>query len=270
VAEDPTLKYPDTRKGDQVDDYHGTKVADPYRWLEEDVRKSKEAADWVAAENKVTFAYLESIPERTRIRARMTELWNYPRYSAPHKEGDKYFFSKNNGLQNQAVLYDLDALDGTPKVLLDPNTWSKDGTVALAGAAFTDDAKYLAYGVAEAGSDWNNWKVMDIASRKVLDDDIKWVKFGGGSWATGDKGFFYSRFPEPKAGTQFQGLSLNQKLYYHKLGTPQSDDVLVYERPDQPKWTIGGHVTDDGHYLIVSIGDGTTSRKTRTYYKDLK
>jgi prolyl oligopeptidase len=269
-AEGQVLKYPITRKVDQVDDYHGTKVADPYRWLEEDVRKSHEVAEWVEAENKVTFAYLESIPERPRIRERMTELWNYPRYSTPHKEGSKYFFSKNDGLQNQAVMYELDSLDGTPKLLLDPNSWSKDGTVALAGVGFTNDAKYLAYGVAEAGSDWNNWKVMDIASRKVLDDEIKWVKFGGASWTQDDEGFFYSRFPEPKSGEKFQGLSLNQKLYYHKLGTPQSEDELIYERPDQPKWTIGGGVTDDGQYLIVSIGDGTTSRKTRTYYKDLK
>jgi prolyl oligopeptidase len=270
VAEEQRLKYPNTRKGDQVDDYHGTKVADPYRWLEEDVRESKEAAEWVEAENKVTFAYLETIPERQRIRERMTELWNYPRYSPPHKEGNRYYFSKNDGLQNQAVMYELDSLDATPKVLLDPNTWSKDGTVALAGVGFTDDAKYLAYGVAEAGSDWNNWKVMDISSRKVRDDEIKWVKFGGASWTHDDKGFFYSRFPEPKAGEQFQGLSFNQKLYYHKLGAPQSEDQLIYERPDQPKWTINGHVTDDGRYLIVSIGDGTTSRKSRTYYKSLK
>jgi prolyl oligopeptidase len=270
VAEERSLKYPNTRKTDQVDDYHGTKVVDPYRWLEDDVRKSKEAADWVEAENKVTFAYLESIPQRHKIRERMTELWNYPRYSAPHKEGSKYYYSKNDGLQNQAVMYELDTLDGTPKLLLDPNTWSKDGTVALAGIAFTDDARYLAYGVAEAGSDWNMWKVMDVASRKVLDDEIKWVKFGGASWTHDNKGFFYSRFPEPKANETFQGLSFNQKLYYHKLGTPQSEDALVYERPDQPKWTINGQVTHDGRYLIVSIGDGTTSRKSRTYFKDLK
>jgi prolyl oligopeptidase len=269
IAEEQTLKYPQTRRGDQVDDYHGTKVADPYRWLEDDVRKSKEAAEWVEAENKVTFAYLETIPERPRILKRMTDLWNYPRYSAPHKEGSKYFFSKNDGLQNQAVWYELDALDGTPKMLLDPNTWSKDGTVALQLLSFTDDAKYVAYGVAEAGSDWNNLKVMDIASRKVLDDEIKWMKFGSASWTKDDKGFYYSRFPEPPPGEKFQGLSLNQKLYYHRLGTPQSEDTLVYERPDQPKWTIGGHVTDDGHYLIVLIGDGTTSRKLRYFYKDL-
>jgi prolyl oligopeptidase len=270
VAEEQRLKYPNTRKGDQVDDYHGTKVADPFRWLEEDARQSKEVAAWIEAQNKVTFAYLEAIPERPRIRQRMTELWNYPRYSPPHREGAKYFFSKNDGLQNQAVLYELASLDSTPKTLLDPNTWSKDGTVALAGLGFTNDAKYLAYGIAEAGSDWNSWKVMEIASRKVLDDEIKWVKFGGASWTHDNKGFFYSRFPEPPPGEKFHGLSLNQKLYYHKLGTPQSEDTLIYERPDQPKWTIGGHVTDDGQYLIVSIGDGTTSRKSRTYYKDLK
>jgi prolyl oligopeptidase len=270
VAEDKTLKYPDTRKTDQVDDYHGTKVADPYRWLEDDVRKSKEAADWVEAENKVTFAYLEAIPERSRIRERMTELWNYPRYSVPAKEGNKYFFSKNDGLQNQAVIYELDTLDGTPKLLLDPNTWSKDGTVALQTHSFSHDANYLAYGVADAGSDWGVLKVMEVAGRKVLDDEIKWVKFAGAAWTQDNKGFFYSRYPEPKASEKFQGLSLNQKLYYHKLGTPQAEDTLTYERPDEPKWSINAGVTDDGRYLVIHLSDGTTSRRFRILYKDLK
>jgi prolyl oligopeptidase len=270
AAEEQALKYPNTRKIEQVDDYHGTKVADPYRRLEDDVRKSKELADWVDAENKVTFAYLDTIPQRQQIRERMTELWNYPRYSVPEKEGGKYYFSKNDGLQNQAVLYELDTLDGTPKLLLDPNAWSKDGTVALQTHSFSHDAKYLAYGVAEAGSDWSMLKVMEVAGRKVLDDEIKWVKFAGAAWTQDDKGFFYSRYPEPPAGQKFQGLSLNQKLYYHKLGTPQSEDALVYERPEQPKWSINGAVTDDGRYLLVMVSDGTTSRKYRVFYKDLK
>src|SRR5215831_10846978 len=179
IAEGKTLKYPDTRKTDQVDDYHGTKVADPYRWLEDDVRKSKDVEAWVEAQNKITFAFLEAIPERLGIRARMTELWNYPRYSVPEKEGNKFFFSKNDGLQNQAVMYELDALDGTPKLLLDPNTWSKDGTVALQTHSFSHDATYLAYGVADAGSDWSVLKVMEVAGRKVLDDELRWVKFAG-------------------------------------------------------------------------------------------
>jgi prolyl oligopeptidase len=269
AAQEPTLKYPTTKRVDHVDDYHGTKVPDPYRWLEEDVRNSKEVADWVAAENEVTFGYLKSIPARETIKQRITDLWNYEKVGAPFRAGPRYVFSKNNGLQNQNVYYTQDTLESEPQVLLDPNTWSKDGTVALAGLAFTDDGKYLAYGVSEAGSDWAHWNVVHVASRKVLSDDIRWVKFGSASWTHDNQGFFYSRYPEPQAGQKFQGLPLNQKLYYHRLGTPQSEDVLVYHRPDQPTWTINGFVTDDGRYLVISIGDGTTSRKNRVAYKDL-
>ncbi len=269
AAESGTIRYPETRRTDQVDVYHGTRVADPYRWLESDVRHSPEVAEWVAAENKVTQAYLQAIPQREAIRKRLTELWNYPKYSAPHKEGGRYFFTKNDGLQNQSVFYTMESLDGTPRVLLDPNKWSKDGTVALAGMAISDDGKLLAYAVAEAGSDWTNWKAMDVASGKVFDDEIKWAKFGGASWTRDDKGFFYSRFPEPKAGEKFQALSLNQKLYYHKLGTPQAEDTLVYEVPDHPRWGVTGHVTDDGNYLVLHVSDGTTSRRSRILYKDL-
>jgi prolyl oligopeptidase len=269
AAGDGPLRYPETRRTDQVDVYHGTRVADPYRWLEDDVRHSPEVAAWVAAQNKVTSAYLSAIPQREAIRKRLTELWNYPKYSAPHKEGGRYFFSKNDGLQNQYVLYTMESLDGTPRVLIDPNKWSKDGTVALAGLSFSDDGKYLAYGVAEAGSDWTHWKAMEVAGGKVFDDEIKWVKFSVASWTRDDKGFYYSRFPEPKPGEKFQGLPLNQKLYYHKLGTPQSEDALVYEMPDQPRWEVSGHVSNDGKYLLLSIGDGTTSRRNRILYKDL-
>ena len=172
AAGDGTLRYPETRRTDQVDVYHGTRVPDPYRWLEDDVRRAPEVAEWVAAENKVTDAYLKAIPQREAIRKRLTELWNYPKYNAPHKEGGRYFFSKNDGLQNQFVLYTMESLAGTPRVLIDPNKWSKDGTVALAGLAFSDDGKYLAYGVAEAGSDWTHWKALEVASGKVLDDEI--------------------------------------------------------------------------------------------------
>jgi prolyl oligopeptidase len=269
LAADAPLSYPKTRRVDHVDVYHGTTVADPYRWLETDVRKSPDVAAWVEAQNKVTFAYLEAIPQREAIRKRLTELWNYPRYSAPHKEGGRYFFSKNDGLQNQSVLYTLESLDGTPGVLIDPNKWSKDGTVALAGVEPTRDGKLLAYGVAEAGSDWMHWKALDVTTGKVFDDEIKWVKFGGASWTHDDKGFYYSRFPEPKPGEKFQGLPLDQKLYYHKLGTPQSEDALVYEVPDHPRWTVNGDVTDDGRYLVLNLGDGTTSRRNRIFCKDL-
>jgi prolyl oligopeptidase len=269
TAEEKKLKYPDTKKGDQTDEYHGTKVADPYRWLEDDVRTSKDVAAWVEAENKVTNAFLETIPEREAIKKRITELWNYEKISAPFKVGGRYFFFKNDGLQNQSAMFVQDALDAEPKLLLDPNTWSKDGTVALAGMALTDDAKFLAYGTADAGSDWNTWKVFDVAAGKTVADELKWVKFSGASWTLDGKGFYYSRFPEPKKDAAFQSLNENQALYFHTLGTPQSDDKLVYERPDNPKWTVGGSVTEDGKFLIISVGDGTTSRKARVAYQDL-
>ena len=263
------LKYPQTKRGDVVDDYHGTKVADPYRWLEADVRESKEVAEWVAAENEVTFAYLKEIPEREAIKKRLTELWNFEKVSPPFRAGPRYVFAKNDGLQNQYVYHTLDKLDGEPKLLLDPNTWSKDGTVALAGMAFTDDGKLMAYGVSESGSDWSTWKVLNVESRKELGDEIRWTKFGATSWTRDNKGFYYSRFPEPKPGEKYQGLPLNMKLYYHRLETAQSEDKLVYDRPDQPTWTIYGQVTDDGKYLVIQIGDGTTSRKSRIYVRPL-
>jgi prolyl oligopeptidase len=268
-AADGPLTYPATRRGDQIDDYHGTKVADPYRWLEDDVRTSKEVAAWVAEQNKVTDAFLSAIPERGPIQKRLTELWNYEKVSPPSKVAGRYFFSKNDGLQNQFVLYTADKLGGEPRVLLDPNAWSKDGTVALAGVALSDDAKYLAYGKAEAGSDWNTWHVLDVATAKPLADELKWVKFSGASWTKDGKGFFYSRFPAPQPGQTFQSLNVNQQLYYHRLGTPQTEDVLVY-KPADPKWGVGGSVTEDGRYLIVSVSDGTTSRRTRIAYKDLQ
>jgi prolyl oligopeptidase len=264
------LRYPETRKVDVVEDYHGVPVADPYRWLEEDVRQSKEVAAWVEAQNKVTFAYLESIPQREAIRRRLTDLWNYEKMSAPVKVGGRYFFTRNDGLQNQSVLYVREQLDGPARLLLDPNTWSKDGTIAISGTALSDDGRYLAYGVAEAGSDWTTWKVLDVDSGQTLPDELKWIKFSGASWTPDGKGFFYSRFPEPPPGAAYQGLNLNMKLYYHRLGTPQSEDVLVYHRPDQPRWGINATVTEDGRYLIISINDGTTSRKVRIVYKDLQ
>jgi prolyl oligopeptidase len=268
-AQEGRLKYPETRRVEVVDDYHGTKVADPYRWLEEDVRKSKDVADWVEAQNRVTFEFLKSIPEREAIQKRITDLWNYEKISAPQRHGGRYFFSRNDGLQNQNVLFVQDSLDGEAKMLLDPNTWSKDGTVALSGAEVSDDARLVAYGVAAAGSDWNTWKVLDVSSGKTLDDELKWIKFAGASWTKDAKGFFYSRFPEPKKEDAFQGLNVNMKLYYHKLGAPQSEDVLVYERPDQPKWGVNGEVSEDGRWLLIALSDGTTSRKVRLIYKDL-
>ncbi|MBX9626848.1 MAG: prolyl oligopeptidase family serine peptidase [Gemmataceae bacterium] len=269
AQEKPPLKYPETKTVDQVDDYHGTKVQDPYRWLEDDVRTSEDVAAWVEAQNKVTQAYLNSIPWRGAIEKRITALYDYEKYGIPSKIGGKYFFTKNDGLQNQSVLYVQDKLDGPARVLLDPNSWSKDGTIALSGTAISDDGKYLAYGKAASGSDWNTWHVLDVATGKPLDDELKWVKFSGASWTADGRGFFYSRFPEPSKDAAFQALNENMKLYYHRLGTPQADDVLVYERPDHPKWGVNGQASEDGRYLVISVNDGTTSRKARVVYKDL-
>jgi prolyl oligopeptidase len=268
-ANDGPYQYPQTRRGEVADDYHGTKVADPYRWLEDDVRKSAEVANWVKAQNEVTDAYLREIPEREVIKKKITELWNYEKIMGISKHGGRYFLSKNDGLQNQSVLYTMETLDSPPRVLLDPNTWTKDGTMALAGLAYSDDAKHLAYAVAEAGSDWRTWKVLHIPTGKLLADEIKWSKFAGTDWSKDGKGFFYARFPEPKESEQFQGLNLNQKVYYHRLGTAQSDDVLVYERPDQPKWGFSPSASEDGKYLVITARVGTDARH-RVFYKDLE
>lgn len=262
------IAYPKSQRIDQIDVYHGTKVADPYRWLEDDARKSKEVAAWVAAENEVTFDYLRSIPQLEPIRRRLTELWNYPKYSSPFKEGGRYFFLKNDGLRNQSVLYTMDTLRGKARVLLDPNRWSDDGTVALAGLAVSEDGRYLAYGRAEAGSDWRKWRVMEIASGKLLDDTLRWIKYGGVSWTPDGRGFFYSRYDQPKKDAKFQELNLNNKLYYHRIGTSQAKDVLVYKRSDEPTWSFHPTVSEDGHYLIITVSRGTDDRY-RILVKDL-
>jgi prolyl oligopeptidase len=260
------ITYPSARKSDQVDDYHGVKVPDPYRWLED--LDSEETRNWVAAENKLTVAFLNEIPARTKIKDRLTKLWNYERFGVPFKEGNKYFYSRNSGLQNQSVLYTVTSLDGQPKLLLDPNILSSDGTVALSAMSVSEDGKLLAYSLSASGSDWQEWKVRDVETGKDLSDELKWVKFSEASWTPDGKGFFYSRYDEPK-GDSLKGTNYFQKLYYHKLGTPQSEDTLVYERPDQKDWLFGGSVTQDGRYLIITVSQGTDV-KTRVYYKDLK
>jgi len=260
------IQYPKPKKVDQIDDYHGTKVADPYRWLED-----PDAADtrqWVQDENKITFSYLEKIPARQQIKDRMTKLMNYERYSIPFHEGGRYFYSKNDGLQNQNVWFWTDSVAGAPKVLLDPNALSKDGTVAISGLSVSHDGKLLAYSISGAGSDWQEWHVRDVATGTDLSDTLKWVKFSGASWSADNKGIFYSRYEEPNQATMMKATNYFQKLYFHKLGTPQSEDVLVYETPDHKDWQFHGQVTDDGHYLIVSISEGTDP-KNRVYYKDL-
>ncbi|MCB9384386.1 MAG: S9 family peptidase [Bryobacterales bacterium] len=268
LAQEAAISYPQTRRIEHFDDYHGTKVADPYRWLEDDVRESAEVRAWVEAENKVTSAYLDRIPQRETIRRRLTKLWDYEKYSSFFKEGGRYYFYKNDGLQNQYVLYVQDALDAQPEVLLDPNTWSADGTVALGAASFSQDGRYMAYAVNKSGSDWQTWKVLDIESRKTLDDEIEWAKFTTASWTRDGKGFFYGRYAQPEEGQAFQSTNLNQKLYYHRVGTAQSDDVLVYERPDEPEWGFSPSVSTDGRWLVITIWKGTDD-KYRVAYKDL-
>jgi prolyl oligopeptidase len=268
------LTYPSCRQSNQADNYHGTLVADPYRWLEDP--DSEETKTWIEAENKVTFAYLSEIPAREKIKQRLTKLWDYEKYGIPFKEGEslgdgsteRYFYFKNDGLQNQSVLYTLKTLDAQPRVLLDPNKLSEDGTIALAGLSISEDGKLLAYGLSASGSDWQEWKVRDVETGEDLQDQLNWIKFSGASWTHDHKGFFYSRYDEPNKKTKLEDVNYYQKLYYHRLGTPQSEDVLIYHRPDQKEWGFSGDVTEDGRYLIISVWLGTDP-KNLVFYKDL-
>jgi len=261
-----TLQYPAARKSDVVDDYHGTRVPDPYRWLEDP--DSPESRAWIEAQNRLTAAYLAEIPARDTIRQRLTKLWNYPKYGAPFRKAGRYFFLKNDGLQNQSVLYKQASLEATPETLLDPNILSEDGTVALSTLAVSDNGRLLAYGTAASGSDWEEFRVRDVVTARDLPDHLKWIKFSGASWTKDGAGFFYSRYPEPtdKALTDVNRF---QRLYYHRLGTDQAQDVLVYERPDQPDWGMNAEVTDDGRYAVLTVWLGT-DRRNRVYYRDLK
>lgn len=256
----PALAYPKTRTVDQVDDYSGTKVADPYRWLENDVRTDKEVADWVAAQNAVTNAYLATLPGREMFKARMKTLFDYERFGAPVKAGGRYFYAHNSGLQNQAVLLVRDSLDGAGRVLIDPNGWSADGATALAEWAPSEDGTKLLYGIQDGGSDWRTIKVLDVATGKDTGDEIHWVKNQLGAWAKDGSGFFYSRFPEPAKGAEFQATNENMAVYFHKLGTPQSADRLIYSTPDAPKLGHYPAVTDDGRWLVIITAEGTDNR----------
>jgi prolyl oligopeptidase len=261
------LEYPKPRKADQVDNYHGMNISDPYRWLENP--DSDEARAWIEAENKLTFDFLEKIPERAKIEERLTKLWDYEKYGTPFKEGGRYFYFKNDGLQNQSVFYTIESLNAQPRVLFDPNALTKDGTVALSSLAISHDGRHLAYGLSTAGSDWMEWKVREIETGKDLSDHLKWVKFSGASWTKDGKGFFYSRYDEPNEKTKLEDVNYFQKLFYHRLGTPQSEDILVYERKDQKEWGFSGDVTEDGGYLIVNVWQGTDP-KNRIFFKDLQ
>ncbi len=265
------MTYPETRKDPSVvDDYHGTKVADPYRWLEDD--NSTETKTWVTAQNQLTFSYLDKIPFRKQLRARLEKIWNYEKYGAPFKEGDKYYFYKNDGLQNQYVLYRQDAIGADPlnkslasSVFLDPNTFSKDGTVALGTISFNKKGDRMAYSLSKAGSDWQTLYVKNAETGETLTDSIEWVKFSGISWQ--GNGFYYSRYPEPQKGDALKGALLNHKVYFHQLGTPQSADILVFEDKENPKRNCNAGMTDDERFLIIYQSEGTSG--DRLFVKDM-
>ncbi len=261
----PQIKYPETKKVNQVDDYFGTKVADPYRWLEDD--NSAETKEWVEAENKITHQYLSSIPFHDKVKKRLEEMWNYAKYSSPFKEGDYYYFYKNDGLQNQSVLYRQKGLTGTPEIFIDPNTMSKDGTAAIGTPAFSKNKKYAVYLEAQAGSDWQQAHVMNVSDKKLLNDKVDYIKFSGTSWK-GDDGFYYSRYPVPDEKNKLTNQNQNHKVYYHKLGTPQNEDALIYEDKEHPLRTIGAGLSEDEHFLILGKSEGTSGAEL--WVKDMK
>jgi prolyl oligopeptidase len=260
------LMYPTPRKGDIVDDYHGTKVADPYRWME--ALDSKDVADWVAASNAVTEPYLKSLPLREHFNRRLTELWNYPRVSLPVIESGRLFYAKNTGLQKQAPVYVRAGFNEPPSLVIDPNVISADGSLSLALWMPSPDARLLAYGLAEGGADWRTIHVRDLATGKDLRDEVRWIRFSDVSWTKDSKGFYYSRYPEPPKNKVLEAALSGHAIYYHRVGTLQSADVLVYERKDLPTWVIDGSVTEDGRYLLIVMSDSAENRN-RLYYADL-
>ena len=261
------MSAPPTRKGDHVDTYHGTSVADPYRWLEDD--NSEETKAWVKAQNEVTDKYLAALPQREPVKKLYKELYNFEKFGIPFKEGGRYFYTRNDGLQQQSVLYMVKSLNDVPTVAIDPNTLSKDGTVATTGTVVSRDGKYLAYGIASAGSDWQEWKVRDLATGNDLSDVIKWVKFSSAEWTPDGLGFFYSSYDAPKEGQALTGSNYFQKLYYHRLGTDQASDTLVFENKQQKEWGFSASVTDDGKNLFIFVWKGS-GRKNGLLWLPLK
>ncbi|MBI2381307.1 MAG: S9 family peptidase [Gammaproteobacteria bacterium] len=276
-AQSGKLSYPAARTVEQMDDYHGVKIADPYRWLEDD--NSAETKAWVKEQQALTSGYLAAIPEREAIAKRLSALWNYEKFHVQVAGGNgfpavtirkgRYFFWKNDGLQNQWVLYVSQGVKGEPKMVLDPNTFSADGTASVGALSISPDGKRVAYAISKAGSDWQTWKVRDVDSGKDLADTLEWVKFSGAGWTADSKGFYYSRYDKPAEGKALTEANYHQKLFFHQLGDAQDQDVLTYARPDQKEWGFGGEVTDDGRYLVVYVSHGTDTRN-RIYYRDLK
>jgi prolyl oligopeptidase len=261
------LQYPDARRDTIVDDYFGTKVPAPYRWMED--QNSKDLESWVEAENKVTFAYLDTIPVREWINKRITKVWNYEKVGLPSRYAGELFYTRNSGLQNQSPIYMQKSLTGKATLVLDPNVLSPDGSVALLGYEPSPNGNYLCYGLSQGGADWKEYHVLDLTISKDLADTVHWVKFSGISWTNDSKGFFYSRFPQPKEGQALMSEAVGQTLYYHKLGTPQDEDKLFYDLKDSPGWYVGANVSEDGHYLLIFLSKGTEP-KNKVYYVDLK
>ncbi len=254
------ITYPQTRATDVADVQFGEKIADPYRWLENDVRVDPEVKAWVDAENKVSSAYLATLPGRDIFAARLKKLYSYERHGVPRKGGNRLFYTRNDGLQNQSVLWVREGLKGAARILLDPNPWAKDGATALAEWQPSDDGRFLLYAVQDGGTDWRTLHVLDVATGAKLPDEVRWVKFSSLAWAKDGSGFFYSRFPEPDSKAEFQSLNTNQALYLHKVGTNQSADQLVYSTPSKPKRSHSAQVTDDGAWLVVTTSEGTDDR----------
>jgi prolyl oligopeptidase len=266
VATAPALRYPETRRDDVVDDYFGTKVPDPYRWLEDD--NSRATAAWVKAQNDLSRAFLDAIPERARIRSRLERLWDHERFGTPEKRGGRYFFERNAGLQDQSVLHVADGPEAPPRVLLDPNALSPDGTVALRAWRVSIDGKLLAYAVSDGGSDWQTWRVRRVDDGKDLDDVVRWSKFSDAAWTRDGKGFFYGRYDAPANGAALTAVNHDHQIWFHAVGTPQEKDRLVFHRPDQPEWYLDAHVTDDGRFLVVTASKGTNP-ETSIFVADL-
>src|SRR6266850_3870417 len=265
-SDPPKLSYPETKKINVVDDYFGTKVEDPYRWMES--LDSADVAAWVAAQNQVTSEYLGRLPLREHFKQRITELWNYPKVSIPVRDGGRYFFQKNSGLQRQAPLYVRESLTASPSLVIDPNVLSPDGSLSLAQWKPSPDGRLLAYGLSEGGADWETIHVRDVDKGMELDDQVRWMRFSDISWTKDSKGFFYSRYPEPPKDKVLEAALSDQALYYHRVGTPQSEDKLIYSRPDIPNWFITGSTTEDGRYLLVFMYKGSDNNN-RLYYSDL-
>ena len=262
----PAWAYPDARTVDVVDDYHGTEVADPYRWMEN--LDADDTRAWIATENQLTDTYLRTAGAREVIKKRLTDLWDFERFGSPTHQNGRYFFSHNSGLQNQSVLNWSQGLDGQARVLLDPNTWSEDGTVSLKSWTVSEDGSHIAYGISDAGSDWMTFKIRNVDSGQDLPETLEWIKFTSASWLPDGSGFYYSAYDPPPAGEVLKETNEDQEIFFHRLNTPQSDDTLIYKRPDNPRWGLNGSVSEDGNYLVIWVWQGTDP-KNAIFYQDL-